>query len=66
MDDAWRGRPCQYHEGVIDGVEMVLDRRLQAFGPGNDKVWGEGMWMQCDDCIDGSGLPSFHHVDFHR
>lgn len=24
---AWRGRPCQYHEGMIDGIEKALAER---------------------------------------
>lgn len=31
MDDAWRGRPCQYHQGFADGLEAML-RALRSDG----------------------------------
>lgn len=36
------------------------------FAPVNDQIWGEGNWIECTDCLDDIGRPSFHHKNYHR
>lgn len=72
MDDAWRGRKCPYHEGMAEGFEAMNSLWLDTLKMTNDmailadRVWGEGNWMVCDDCLDTNGRPSCHSVRFHK
>lgn len=59
-DPEWRQRNRQQ----IRGYEM--EKRIEAFGELNDRIWGEGNWVPCITCPrDDAGYPPFHHKDAH-
>lgn len=32
----------------------------------SNKIWGEGNWVICEECLDGNDMPSRHHRNFHN
>jgi hypothetical protein len=59
--------PEDWHYYAADAaIDVLLKWRDDHFEDGNDKVWGQGNWVRCSDCPDGTGLPSYHHRDTHR
>lgn len=57
----------ELEEVVAIAVRSVLTYRREHWAEGNDKVWGEGNWVECHQCeLDHSGFPVFHHKDHHQ
>lgn len=47
-------------------VEETDDERRERFTELNNKIWGEGNWIQCPTCPhDDNGREVFHHRDAH-
>jgi len=55
MTDGW----------LMDAVQAVWDRE-ERLRPLNDRIWGEGNWIECPTCpLDDEGYRVFHHRNAH-